>query len=86
MTKQSPKDSFGPASDSEAGAPEVLTLSRSALVDGMVAELLDYFDWPLGGPMLSEPEARLLVAGGIERALAAGCDPKLRPLPLGDEP
>jgi hypothetical protein len=59
----------------EAAAPvpdERLTLSRSALVEGMVAEILEFLAGPSSGaPGLSEQEARWIVAGGIERAVGA---------------
>ena len=55
-----------------AGAPdEMLMLSRSALVEGMVAELLEFFYEPrASGSVLHESEARWIVAGGMRRAKA----------------
>jgi len=65
------------------GAPdlnEILTLSRSVLMEGMVAELLDFFDWPRGRE-LSEFQARLIAAGGVRRAVAAYSTAKRCPSP-----
>ena len=67
-----------PHPESDAGAPdEVLTIRHSDLVEGMVAELLDYFsDARVTGVRLLELQARLLAVGGIERALHPSSDHK----------
>ncbi len=38
MTKQPPKDSFGPASDSEVGAPEITSAMLKAGIDVIAEE------------------------------------------------
>lgn len=81
MTKQTPKARIASSPETGAGAPdEILTLSRSALVEGMVAEILDFFDEPrLGGSSLPKSQARWIVAGGVRRAIAACLVPRRRP-------
>ena len=45
MTKQSPKGSFGVASDSEAGAPERIVTTASAIADAVAEVVRDYFGY-----------------------------------------
>jgi hypothetical protein len=52
---------------------ETITISRPALVEAMVSELLEFFDDPRsGGSTLHESEARWIIGGAIERALQLG--------------
>ena len=77
MTKQGSLCS-GTAAPKVAGAPDdVIVVSRSALMDGLIREMLEFFDDPArGGPSLHESEARWIALGGVDRALAGGLPPK----------
>jgi hypothetical protein len=58
-----------PRSGEPSAADERLTLHGSALVEGMVAKLLDFFGDPRGGPMLNGSEAHWIDSGAIQRAV-----------------
>ena len=61
----------------EFGAGDVVMVSRSALLEGVVAELLDYFGDPRGyGSKLRKSEACSIASGIVQRAFAGSSSPE----------